>query len=84
MFNKALPNALRQEHYIEAEPPVAEVPAMTLTLKQLARELNLSDKTARNLAHTPGFPSFRIGNRVLVNRKALQLWLDQQCDKPAA
>ena len=84
MFEKALQNMFPQEQTCENERRDLVFPTMTLTLKQLEKELNISDKTARNLAHMPGFPSFRIGNRVLINRKALQLWLDQQTGDTAA
>lgn len=85
MFNKALPNKLLQEQTFERETTkVTEMPTLTLTVKQLMRELNISDKTARNLVHSPGFPSFRLGNRVLINRKALEAWIDRQTEQNAA
>lgn len=84
MFNKALPNSLYQVRHNSEEKQVVEIPPMTLTVKQLEKELNISDKTARNLVHSAGFPSFRIGNRVLINRKALQEWIDRQTEQNAA
>ena len=47
---------------------------MTLTVKELAEELNISRNTAYQLADQKYFPSFRIG---LINRTMLQEWLNQ-------
>lgn len=50
---------------------------MTLTVKELAEELNISRNTAYQLADQKDFPSFRIGRRLLINRAMLQEWLNQ-------
>lgn len=50
---------------------------MTLTVKELAEELNISRNTAYPLADQKDFPSFRIGRRLLINRAMLQEWLNQ-------
>lgn len=50
---------------------------MTLTVKELAEELNISRNTAYQLADQKDFPSFRIGRRLLINRAMLQDWLNQ-------
>ena len=54
-------------------------PKMTLTVDDLAAELNISRNTAYALADRKDFPSFRIGRRLLVNRALLQEWMDQNC-----
>lgn len=50
---------------------------MTLTVKELAEELNISRNTAYQLADQKDIPSFRIGRRLLINRAMLQEWLNQ-------
>lgn len=50
---------------------------MTLTVKELAEELNISRNTAYQLADQKDFLSFRIGRRLLINRAMLQEWLNQ-------
>lgn len=50
---------------------------MTLTVKELAEELNISRNTAYQLADQKDFPSFRIGRQLLINRAMLQEWLNQ-------
>ena len=54
------------------------VPKMTLTVEQMADELNISRPTAYSLVKEEGFPSLTIGHRVLVNRAGLQRWLDSK------
>ena len=54
-------------------------PKMTLTVDDLAAELNISRNTAYALADRKDFPSFRIGRRLLVNRALLQEWMNQNC-----
>ena len=58
-------------------------PSLTLTVPQMAKELNISRNTAYELTKKPGFPCFRVGKRVLVNREMLQVWLDEQCSRTA-
>lgn len=57
---------------------------MTLTVDELAEELNISRPTAYELVKLPDFPAFNIGHRVLVNRAGLQRWIDRQCEQKAA
>jgi len=56
------------------------VQPMTMTVKQMAKALCVSRNQAYELKDTPGFPAFRIGKRVLINRELLQEWLNRQCD----
>ena len=35
------------------------------------------------LTKQKGFPCFRVGKRVLINRDMLQAWLDEQCNRTA-
>ena len=57
--------------------------SLTLTVSQMAKELNVSRNTAYELTKQPGFPCFHVGKRVLVNRGMLQAWLDDQCSRTA-
>lgn len=58
-------------------------PSLTLTVPQMAKELNISRNTAYELTKQKGFPCFRVGKRVLINRDMLQVWLDEQCGRTA-
>ena len=49
----------------------------------MAKELNISRNTAYELTKQKGFPCFRVGKRVLINRDMLQAWLDEQCGRTA-
>lgn len=57
--------------------------SLTLTVPQMAKELNISRNTAYELTKQKGFPCFRVGKRVLINRDMLQAWLDEQCGRTA-
>lgn len=50
-----------------------------ISAKEAADMLNISMPTFYQLAHSEGFPSVRIGKRVLVNLAGLQRWADEQC-----
>lgn len=52
---------------------------MTLTVQQMAKSLNISRNVAYDLTREPGFPCFRLGKRILINRELLQEWLNRQC-----
>jgi len=49
---------------------------MTLTVKEMAAMLNVSMPTAYELVHRDGFPTIRMGRKILVNADMLQKWLD--------
>ena len=51
---------------------------MVLTIPELAQELGVCEKTAYILANSDGFPSFRLGRRLLTPRDALKDWLNKQ------
>lgn len=75
MFNRAIQNAMQ-----ESEPSAKAAPLrMTLTVDEMAAELNISRPTAYELVKQEQFPAFRIGQRILVNRAGLQRWIDAQC-----
>ena len=54
---------------------------LTLTVEEMADQLNISKVTAYNLAKRKDFfPAFRLGNRVLIGASALALWVDKQTE----
>jgi excisionase family DNA binding protein len=46
-----------------------------LDFKTLARYCSLCERTLRNLAKEPDFPTVRVGRRVLVPRAAFDSWM---------
>lgn len=54
---------------------------MTLTVKEMAEALNVSMPTAYALVHRDGFPTIRMGRKILVNVAGLQRWLDENHGK---
>ncbi len=87
MFAKAQPNAIAIKAHdaaIDHKEPTPIIPSMTMTVEAMMKELPVSRKTAYELVKQKGFPAFRIGNRILVNREGLQRWIDQQCQEQAA
>ena len=54
---------------------------MTMTVDELAETLGVAKMKAYELTNTPGFPSFKVGKRILVSRKGLQEWIKTQCNE---
>ena len=50
----------------------------TLSAPELAECLGISRAGAYNLMQANGFPSFRIGKRVMVTKAAFEKWLEEQ------
>lgn len=48
---------------------------MCLNVPELAQELGISKPMAYELVNCAGFPSFRVGKRIIVSREALEEWL---------
>jgi excisionase family DNA binding protein len=55
-----------------------EVKRVVLTVPEVGRKLSISRASAYALCKSEGFPSFRIGRRLLVPEEALNAWLDMQ------
>lgn len=54
---------------------------LTLTVEELAKQLNISRGTAYSLVRRQDFyPAFRIGNRVLISTSALAGWIREQTE----
>lgn len=49
-----------------------------LNAKIVAKTLGVSPSTAYELMHEKGFPSLRIGNRIVVPKEQFQQWVEEQ------
>ena len=49
---------------------------MTLTVRDISQALGVNLTAAYALATSAGFPSIRIGKRIVIPRDAFQRWLD--------
>lgn len=56
-------------------------PGMAMSVEDMADQLAIGRNVAYQLVQQPDFPSFMIGRRVLVSKKGLQEWIDEQCKK---
>ena len=65
----------------EVETPKRKANGMAMSVEQMADELSIGRNVAYQLIRQPGFPSFMIGRRVLISRKGLQSWIDEQCKR---
>lgn len=52
---------------------------LTFTVKDISQVFGVSLITAYKLATSQGFPSIRIGKRIVIPRDAFQRWLDSSC-----
>jgi excisionase family DNA binding protein len=57
-----------------------------LSLKQLTRYANVSERTLRTWIHTPvdPLPAVRLAGKMLVRRRELDAWLERRRVKPFA
>ena len=54
---------------------------LTITVEELAQQLNVSRATAYNLARSKDFyPAIRVGHRIIVSVQALIRWLEEQTE----
>lgn len=56
---------------------------LTYTIPQAAEIIGINVITAYKLAKQKGFPSVRIGKRIVVPKAALERWLEQEAAKNA-
>ena len=56
---------------------------LTLTVAEAAELLGVSLPTAYELAHSEGFPTLRIGRKLLISRAGLELWVDRRASNEA-
>ena len=50
----------------------------TMSVQELARQMGISLPKAYELAKDPGFPTIRIGTRILIPVEGFQTWLRTQ------
>ena len=55
-----------------------ELPIM-LSVPQLAVVLNISRSGAYALVRSDGFPSLKIGSRIVIPKDKLQDWINENC-----
>lgn len=53
----------------------------TMTVKELQAYMNIGRVKAYELCKSKGFPSFRIGKKVLIHREELEKWMKEQEEK---
>lgn len=56
-------------------------PKLTLTVPEAAELVGISKAKMYEIVRIEGFPAIRFGKRILVNRKRLEGWLDEQSEK---
>ena len=54
---------------------------MTITVKEMAKQLNISLPTAYKLLKSDDFPKFYIGRKILIPVESLKEWLANQQNK---
>lgn len=60
---------------------VVPKPKLTLTVPEAAELVGISKAKMYEIVRIEGFPAIRFGKRILVNRKKLESWLDEQSEK---
>ena len=60
---------------------MATVEKLTLNITEAAAMLGVSRPSMYNILHRDGFPSFKIGGRVMISRAGLERWVDEQAAK---
>lgn len=56
---------------------------LTISVPEAAKRLGVSKTTAYELANCSDFPSFKVGNRILVSVAGLAKWVEEQAAKAA-
>lgn len=46
-------------------------------MKELAKIIPLGKSYLYNLVHSKGFPKIKVGRRILIPKKALEKWLEE-------
>lgn len=54
---------------------------LTYSVPEMAQVLGISDFKAYQLVKTQGFPTIRIGKRLLVSVSGLESWVEEQAKK---
>lgn len=59
---------------LNLNPPVVTVP-VAVSVTTAAELLGISERGMKDLVHQAGFPSFKLGGRVLVSYEGLREWV---------
>jgi len=51
---------------------------LTVTVEEMAEIVGVSRPTAYDLIHKEGFPTVRIGRRIVIPLDSLKRWLEEQ------
>lgn len=54
---------------------------LTLSVAEAAGVVGISTRYMYDLVKTEGFPTIRVGKRLLVSAKGLERWLEEQAQK---
>ena len=54
---------------------------LVLSVAEAAKIVGISDRYMYSLVKTEGFPTIRIGKRLLVSRPGLERWLEAKAQK---
>ena len=54
---------------------------LVYSVAEAAEVLGISESRMRQLARTDGFPTIRVGKRLLISIKGLERWVDDQAAK---
>lgn len=49
-----------------------------MSVPAVAKLLGISESSGYELVHEKGFPAFRIGSRIVVERDKLKIWIDRR------
>lgn len=60
------------------QQPLATPKRMTMTVKEVAQELNTSTQTVRAMIKRDELPAFKVGKNYAISRAAFEKWIMQQ------
>ena len=60
------------------QQPLATPKRMTMTVKDVAQELNTSTQTVRAMIKRDELPAFKVGKNYAISRAAFEKWIMQQ------
>lgn len=73
------PEILREPGFCREHSPKPKIHGLLLTIPQVADELSISESMVWKLIYSDQIPSIKIGNRRLVNRDELKIYVNNIC-----
>ena len=52
-----------------------------LSVKEMSKFLNINTSRAYKMTHRSDFPSFKLGNKILIPRNKLLQWIDERSEE---